>query len=108
VHAYGVPRIIENAGAVLQMLRALVDDNERAAASNWTIEALPEPYLRRMLGGIVAFEIPIARLEAKAKVSQNRPAADRARVAATFERSADPALREMAELVRGGGLMPRG
>jgi predicted FMN-binding regulatory protein PaiB len=31
-----------------------------------------------MMRGIVAFEIPIDRLEGKAKLSQNRPAGDQA------------------------------
>ena len=34
--------------------------------------------------GIVAFEIPIDRLEGKAKLSQNRPAGDQARVRAAL------------------------
>jgi transcriptional regulator len=37
----------------------------------------PDDYLEGMLKGIVGIEIPIARLEGKWKVSQNRPAADR-------------------------------
>jgi transcriptional regulator len=39
-------------------------------------------YLAAQFKGIVGVEIPIARIEGKWKVSQNRPAVDRAGVAA--------------------------
>jgi transcriptional regulator len=43
-----------------------------------------------MQRGIVAFEIPIRRLEGKAKLSQNRGAEDRARVEAALAVAGDP------------------
>ena len=52
-----------------------------------------------MLEAIVGLELPIARLEGKWKVSQNRPAEDRAGVAAGLG-AGDPMQRAMAELVR--------
>jgi transcriptional regulator len=36
-----------------------------------------------MLAGIVGFRMPIARVEGKFKLSQNRPAGDRDRIRAT-------------------------
>ena len=41
----------------------------------------PEPFLAAQLKGIVGLQIPIARIEGKWKVSQNRNAADQAGVA---------------------------
>ncbi len=40
----------------------------------------PEDFIDGMLKGIVGFALPIARLEGKWKMSQNRPAQDRAGV----------------------------
>jgi len=57
---------------------------------------LPDDYLRKMIGGIVAFEIPLTRLEGKFKLSQNRPIRDRQRVIATLAASADPTQRALA------------
>jgi transcriptional regulator len=51
---------------------------------------LPEDYLRKMSRGIVAFEMPIAKLEGKFKLSQNRAEHDRDRVIAALAESADP------------------
>ncbi len=42
---------------------------------------MPAPQRDAMVGAIVAFRIPIDRLEGKFKLSQNRSAEDRARVA---------------------------
>lgn len=49
--------------------------------------------------GIVAFEIPIDRLEGKAKLSQNRSATDRARVRAALAAEGDPLSHAIAELM---------
>ncbi|HUN53162.1 MAG TPA: FMN-binding negative transcriptional regulator [Candidatus Sulfotelmatobacter sp.] len=100
VHAYGVPRIVEDASAVKDILGRLVDANEAANGTAWRMGGLSEPYLAGMLRGIVAFEMPIDRLEGKAKLSQNRDATDQARVAAALEQSADPTARATAKAMR--------
>jgi transcriptional regulator len=52
-----------------------------------------------MMRGIVAFEIPIDRLEGKAKLSQNRPAADQGRVRAALDAEPDPLAKAVATLM---------
>jgi transcriptional regulator len=47
--------------------------------------ALPEEYQRGMIGGIVGFEIEIAELTGKFKLSQNRTPADRQKVVDALE-----------------------
>ena len=76
VHAYGVPHIVEDTQAVRQMLRELVEQHESGFAAPWRME-LPPDYESSMLKGIVAFEIPLTRLQGKFKLSQNRSQADR-------------------------------
>lgn len=56
----------------------------------------PESYIQSQLRGIVGIEIPIAVIEGKWKVSQNRPEPDRRGVAEGLA-EANPA---MASLVR--------
>lgn len=79
VHAYAVPRIIEDEARVRQVLRALVDEHEAGFVEPWPMD-LPEAYLQKQLRAIVAFELPIARLEGKLKLSQNRSSEDQRRV----------------------------
>jgi transcriptional regulator len=78
-HAYGVPRVITDAERVRATLRALVDVHEEGFDEPWTMD-LPEEYLQGQLRAIVAFEVPITRLEGKVKLSQNRSAEDQRRV----------------------------
>ena len=96
VHAYGVPRIVEDEGRVLASLRGLVDAYEYGEESPWSMDSLSAEYLQGMVKGIVAFEIPITRLEGKFKLSQNRPATDQERVITALSRSDDRDARGVA------------
>jgi len=42
----------------------------------WTVDDAPSRYIQGQLRAIVGVEVVISRIEAKLKVSQNRPAAD--------------------------------
>jgi transcriptional regulator len=99
VHAYGVPRVIEDPGRVRALLDRLVRTFEDGRPAPWRMDGLPDDYVSGMMRGIVAFEIPIDRLEGKAKLSQNRPASDRARVRAALSAEDDPLARALAELM---------
>jgi transcriptional regulator len=63
------------------------------------VDSLPNSYLDGMMRGIVAFEIPVERLEGKAKLSQNRSAGDQARVRSALRAENDPLARAVAELM---------
>jgi transcriptional regulator len=67
------------------------------------MDGLQDSYVDGMMRGIVAFEIPIDRLEGKAKLSQNRPAGDRARVRAALSAEDDPLARAVATLMAESG-----
>jgi transcriptional regulator len=99
VHAYGVPKIVDAPSAMEDILRRLVDANEAANGTTWRMVGLTEQYLSSMMRGIVAFEIPIDRLEGKAKLSQNRDTADQVRVAEALAASADPSAQATSKLM---------
>jgi transcriptional regulator len=61
--------------------------------------ALPHDFHQRMLGGIVGFEIEIAQLSGKFKLSQNRTLDDRRRVVTALE-AGSAAEQELAALMR--------
>ena len=75
VHAYGTLELVEDDAGKRALLDGLIQANEPAYAEHW--RSLPEGFRRTMLVGIVGFRIPIARIEGKFKLSQNRPAGDR-------------------------------
>jgi transcriptional regulator len=101
VHAYGVPRVIEDPGEVRALLERLVRTFEDGRSTPWRMDSLADTYLNGMMRGIVAFEIPITRLEGKAKLSQNRDAVDQGRTREALAASDDPVARAVAALMAG-------
>jgi len=77
VHAYGVPRVVDDPAHLRAQQDALVARFEAGRAEPWSLASQRENYIEGMLKGIVAFEIPVARLEGKFKLSQNHPEANR-------------------------------
>lgn len=82
VHAWGRPQVMDDVAWIRSQVDDLTRHNEASRAAPWNVSDAPEPYLAAQLKGIVGLEIPIARIEGKWKVSQNRTAADQAGVAA--------------------------
>ena len=80
VHAYGTLELIEDEAGKEALLAGLIQANEPAFAERWG--AMPDGFRRTMLAGIVGFRIPIARIEGKFKISQNRAPQERANVQA--------------------------
>jgi transcriptional regulator len=80
IHAYGPVTFFNDAVRLLDIVTRLTDREEGKRAEPWAVNDAPADFLEMMLKGIVGFEIPIARLEGKWKMSQNRPAEDRAGV----------------------------
>lgn len=97
VHVYGTPRIIEDGGEVRETLDRLVAEYEGDA---WSLAGQEPDFISRMTRGIVAFELPIGRVEGKFKLSQNRPDEDRRRVVAALEDAGDDASRDLARMMR--------
>ena len=71
--------------ATLHVLH-VVDDLAAMPAVNEGF--IPADYIEGMLKGIVGFALPIARLDGKWKMSQNRPAVDRASVVSGLQAEA--------------------
>ncbi len=94
VHAYGVPRLLDDT-AFRAMLEELVQTYESGRAQPWIMD-LPEESIQKMMRGIVGFEIEITRLEGKLKFSQNRSETDQERVIAALLQSPAPLDNELA------------
>jgi transcriptional regulator len=82
VHAYGTVEFFNDADRLLDVVTRLTNREEGRRAEPWAVTDAPPDYIDGMLRGIVGFAIPITRLEGKWKMSQNRPAEDRAGVVA--------------------------
>lgn len=84
VHAHATMQVIDDPAEARSILDALVSRFESTRPQPWSF-AMPERERDALVGAIVAFRLRIRRIEAKFKLSQNRPAADRERVATALE-----------------------
>jgi transcriptional regulator len=97
VHAYGIPKILDQAGLVA-LLKDLVGKHERPFEQPWDFD--PKAlWIQKLLPEIAAFEVKIEKLQGKFKLNQNRTAADRASVIETLSASEDPLQRAVASLM---------
>ncbi len=99
VHAYGELRFYEDADRLLALVTKLTRSHEGKRAAPWAVSDAPPDFIRSQLKGIVGFELEIARLEGKWKMSQNRTAEDRAGVVEGLKREGGPAEAAIADLV---------
>jgi transcriptional regulator len=99
VHAYGRLELIEDAPESEQILRRTIEIYERSQPRPWRLQESPE-WIAKLVAQIVAFRIPIERLEGKWKLNQNHPTERRAKVAAALEAQGDENGREIARLMR--------
>jgi transcriptional regulator len=98
VHAYGIPKLIEDKKRKHESQRRLT----AALDPQWLprFDALRQEYVDAMLDGIVNFEIAVTRLETRWKLSQNRSRREQENIAARLESSSDSVERALAALTR--------
>jgi transcriptional regulator len=99
VHCSGQAAVIEDPARVRALLDATVDQFEAGLSEPWSTRRVSDEYIGQMTRGIVAFEVPIERLEGKRKLSQNRPAVDIPSVAAGLRGTGEPLSTTIAGLV---------
>jgi transcriptional regulator len=99
VHVYGRPRANADAAFTRDLLDELVLRYERGPGA-WRFEEQPPRFSEQLLSAIVAFEMPVDKLEAKFKLGQNRSLEDRRGTVAGLERSASPEAAALAAFTR--------
>lgn len=100
VHAQGMPVLVEEREAKLAMIDELTAHFESGLPSPWT-RSLEAGRLEALLGALVAFRIPLRRVDGKFKMNQNKTAADRAKVIANLAVLDDAESRAVADWMRG-------
>ena len=98
VHAYGVPKLVQDRSRKHANQRQLVATLD----PQWLpkFDALRAQYVEKMLDGIVNFEIEVTRLETRWKLSQNRSRREQELIARQLEQSGDSSQRALAALTR--------
>jgi transcriptional regulator len=98
VHVYGTARVFSAPEELLGMLHELIPLFEPAYAEQWA--SLSQPYRERMLSHIVGFEIAVARIEGKFKLSQNRTKDEQRKIIESLSKSDDTTISGVAQLMR--------
>lgn len=95
VHAYGTAKLLTEEAAARTTLEALIVQSEPEYLAQW--QSLPAAYQEAMLKGIVAFEVLVTDLQAKSKLSQNKPEVEQMRIAQTYSQCDDPGVNYLAD-----------
>ena len=87
-HVYGRLVVRDDPEWVEDVVRRLTAKHEAARLASpgqqmpWSVDDAPRAFIEGQLRAIVGLELPITRIEAKAKLSQNRPVGDIAGIVA--------------------------
>lgn len=100
VHAYGVPRFIDDRAWLRAFVEKLTVRHEAQRQEPWKVTDAPADYIDKQVGAVIGLEIPITRLMGKWKVSQNRSPDDRAGVVEGLLRDTQRSAQVMADMVR--------
>ena len=98
VHVYGNARTFASSEDLQGVLHQLIGTFEPAYAEQWG--SLSETYRDRMLSHIVGFEIAVAKIEAKFKLSQNRTREEQSNVITSLGNAEDTAISGVSRLMR--------
>jgi transcriptional regulator len=97
VHAWGRPRVMNDDGWLRRQIEDLTNSREAQRTEPWLVSDAPDDFVAMQMRAIVGIEIPIARIEGKWKMSQNRPEPDRAGVIAGFRETGSDAIAALVE-----------
>jgi transcriptional regulator len=76
IQAHGTLTTIHDPEWLIPHVGRLVARHEASRSEPWALSDAPEDYVRTQARAIVGLELRITRIEAKSKLSQNRPEAD--------------------------------
>jgi transcriptional regulator len=99
-HVYGRFVVHDDPAWTENLVRRLTAKHEAYRGRPWSVDDAPRPFIEGQLRAIVGVELEITRIEAKAKLSQNRPPADVDGVIAGLRERGDAASADAVERAR--------
>jgi transcriptional regulator len=99
VHFTGEVKFHKDPQWLREIVTSLTERYEGGRADRWWMTDAPETFVEGQLRAIVGMELVIEQLEAKEKLSQNRPPEDRVNVIAALRQEPDPQAHEIADLM---------
>jgi len=105
-HVYGRLVVHDDPVWTENLVRRLTVKHEAYRDHPWSVDDAPRSFIEGQLRAIVGIEVEITRIEAKAKLSQNRPAADVDGVIAGLRERGDFEAADAVEQARAAGAQP--
>jgi len=99
-HVYGELVVHDDVDWLDDLVRQLTAKHEAGRPEPWAVDDAPPRFVAGQLRAIVGMELVISRIEAKAKLSQNRPAADIDGVVEGARQHGDLAMSRAVEAAR--------
>ena len=100
VHVYGKPAASEDCAFTKAALVDLVAKYESTRSNPWRAEGLAPDVFDKLASAVVAFEMPVERIEGKFKLGQNRSREDRGGMLAGLEREGTSDAERLARFIR--------
>ena len=100
-HVYGRLVVHDDPVWTEDLVRRLTAKHEAYRDHPWSVDDAPRNFIEGQLRAIVGIELEITRIEAKAKLSQNRPPADVDGVIAGLRARGDEEMADEVERARG-------
>jgi len=100
VHVYGKPHANEDRAFTMSALEALVTRYESTRTNPWRTEDLAAEFYAKLATAVVAFEMPIDRIEGQFKLGQNRSREDRLGMLAGLEAEGSPNADALAGFIK--------
>jgi transcriptional regulator len=100
-HVYGRFVVHDDPVWTEDLVRRLTTKHEAYRDHPWSVDDAPRSFIEGQLRAIVGIELEITRIEAKAKLSQNRPAADVEGVIAGLRERGDKEIADAVEQANG-------
>lgn len=98
VHAYGKARILDDESSKMEVLERMIRLYETGYMEQWN--GLSDKFKKGMMRGIVAFELDVEDLQGQKKISQNKSAVERERIAEHLGKSDNTAERDIAGYIK--------
>lgn len=100
VHAFGRPHLVQGTESMQAHLMQLIQHHEGTGPESWRPEKLSQETYAALLEAIVCFEMPILRIEGKAKLGQNRSPNDIAGLVQGLQGTGRATNHELAEFTQ--------
>lgn len=99
-NVHGTARAIDDVNELRDFVERLTQRHESVQPSAWKVSDAPSRYIDKMLRAIVGIEIPIDRIEAKLKASQDEAMDDRLGTVQGLQATGSDEAQQMADWVR--------